>query len=108
MIQAIFTGAEAMWRMRCDLAAGLSAIKVSVSRKMKQQVKVAAIMQQFKRSFVASLAEATVAQIMSKPDGQIDSWIRTNESLLHKMKKYTGQRTISEFFPDHWNQQEGG
>ena len=108
MIQAVFTGAEAMWRTRCDLAAGTSEIKVSVSRKMKQQAKVAAIMQQFKRSHVASLVEATVAQIMSKPDGQIESWIRTNESLIRRMKKDTGQRTISEFFPGRRNQQEGG
>ena len=75
---------------------------------MKQQAKVAAIMQQFKRSHVASLVEATVAQIMSKPDGQIESWIRTNESLIRRMKKDTGQRTISEFFPGRRNQQEGG
>jgi hypothetical protein len=65
---------------------------------MKQQVKVAAILQQINRSHIASLMEATVARIMSKPDAQIDTWIRTNENLLCKVKNDTRQRPISEFF----------
>jgi hypothetical protein len=53
---------------------------------MKQQVKVAAILQQINRSHVASLTGATVARIMSKPDAQIDTWIRTNENLFVRSK----------------------
>lgn len=33
MAQAVFAGAETMWRTRCDLAAGSGAIRISVCKK---------------------------------------------------------------------------
>ena len=65
---------------------------------MRQQAKVAAILQQIKMTHVAHLVEATAAQILSRSKSQIDSWIRTNEELLCKLKKDNGQRTINWYF----------
>ena len=98
LARTVFAGAEAMWRTRCNLAAGSGNVRIAITKKMKQQAKVAAILQQIKMTHVAHLVEATVAQILSRPESQIDSWIRTNEELLRKLKKDNGQRTINWYF----------
>lgn len=48
MVQAVLAGAEMMWRVTCDLVAGLGEAKAAMSRRMKQQAKVSAIMQHIK------------------------------------------------------------
>lgn len=98
MVQAILAGADATWRMRCNLAAGWGKAKVAVSRKMKQQAKFLCDHAADKRTHVAYLLEATVTQILSRPDSQIETWIHTNDDLLCKVKEDTGQRNIREFF----------
>lgn len=71
MVQAILAGTEVMWRALCNLAARSGNVKVAVSRKMRFQAKVAAIMQQIKRAHIACLSEATVSQITSGSDTHV-------------------------------------
>lgn len=45
-----------------------------------------------------SLVEATVAQIMSRPNTETEAWVCTNENLLHSIKK-DGSMNMSSLVP---------
>jgi ribonuclease HI len=108
VIEAVLTGAEAAWRVRCDLAAAAGIAGVALGKKMRLAAKVHTLLREIKMTRVASLVEATAAQIMSRPDKEIESWVSRNENLLKRLKKDTAQRTLREYFAAANQNREGG
>lgn len=62
----------------------------------------------FKRFCLAHLVAATAAQDMARPDTQIKACVLTNEKLLWKDSKDTGQQTLDKFFETGSMTRRGG
>ena len=103
---AVIVSTEAAWRMRCELASAESAAGLAMGGKMRVAAKVQTLLYKLKRMHVSSIVEATAAQIMSRPDKEIEAWVSRNERFLKTSKKDTAQRTPREYFATkNW---EGG
>ena len=98
IVTAVIVGAEAAWRTRCKLSSAESAAGLAMGRKMRVAAKVQTLLYELKRTRVSSIVEATAAQIMSRPDKEIEAWVSRNERFLKNIKKDTAQWTLCEYF----------
>ena len=79
-----------------------------MGRKMRVAAKVQTLLYELKLTRVSSIVEATAAQIMSRPDKEIEAWVSRNERFLKNIKKDTAQRTLREYFATRIQNREGG
>ena len=105
---AVIVGAEAAWRMRCELSSAEIAAGLAMGRKMRVAAKVQTLLYELKCTRVSSIVEATAAQIMSRPDKEIEAWVSRNERFLKIIRKDMAQRTLREYFVTGIQNREGG
>ena len=79
IVTAVIIGAEAAWCMCCKLAAAKSTAGLAMGRKMRVAAKVQTLLYELKRMRISSIVKATAAQIMSRPDKEIEAWVSRNE-----------------------------
>jgi hypothetical protein len=55
------------------------------------------ILSEIRKTRIGYIVDTDVEKLMSRPNRQIEAWVRMNEDLIRKFKKDPNQRTIEEF-----------